>query len=82
MGDEAYLRSIAQKIKGSLGVGGGDPVVEVVGLDMEDERESIFHDSVDKACQILGKFDAFVNCYTYEGKHFFFFFNRKGHACP
>ncbi|KAE9584716.1 hypothetical protein Lal_00033349 [Lupinus albus] len=70
MGDEATLRTIALKIKGTLkGVAPSDPVVvEVVGLDMEDQRESVFHDSVDKACQILGKLDAFVNCFTYEGK--------------
>ncbi|KAK7255657.1 hypothetical protein RIF29_29072 [Crotalaria pallida] len=68
MGDEATLRTIAHKIKGSLSVDGADPFIEVVGLDMENERESAFHDSVDKACQILGKLDAFVNSFTYEGR--------------
>jgi len=42
--------------------------VQVVELNMEDQSESVFHHSVDKACQILGKLDAFVNCYSYEGK--------------
>ncbi|XP_019454958.1 PREDICTED: uncharacterized protein LOC109356077 [Lupinus angustifolius] len=70
MGNEATLRSLALKIKGTFqGAAGFDPVVvEVVGLDMEDQKESVFHDSVDKACQILGKLDAFVNCFTNEGK--------------
>ncbi|CAL0326093.1 unnamed protein product [Lupinus luteus] len=70
MGDEATLQPIALKIKGTLqGAAPSDPVVvEVVGLDMEDQKESVFHDSVDKAVQILGKLDAFVNCFTYEGK--------------
>ncbi|XP_059669963.1 uncharacterized protein LOC132315638 [Cornus florida] len=65
MGDESNLRSVAEKIRGSLN---GSVVVEVVGLDMEDEREAVFDEAVDKACRILGKLDAFVNCYTYEGK--------------
>lgn len=41
--------------------------VEVVGLDMEDEREGAFDDAVEKASHFLGAFDAFVNCYSYEG---------------
>ena len=83
MGDEAILRSIAQKINGSLSLGSASAsysAVDVVGLDMEDERESVFHDAVDKACHILGKLDAFVNCYTYEGTHNFslpFFLEKK-----
>ncbi|KDO63893.1 hypothetical protein CISIN_1g0245172mg, partial [Citrus sinensis] len=44
---------------------GGQPV-EVVGLDMEEDREGAFDEAVDKACQILGNLDAFVHCYTYE----------------
>ncbi|OIW11826.1 hypothetical protein TanjilG_14638 [Lupinus angustifolius] len=78
MGNEATLRSLALKIKGTFqGAAGFDPVVvEVVGLDMEDQKESVFHDSVDKACQILGKLDAFVNCFTNEGKPSFVVFSR------
>jgi hypothetical protein len=65
MGDATNLKSVAQKITDSV----TDSVtVEVVELDMENENESVFHHAVDKACKILGKFDAFVNCYSYEGK--------------
>lgn len=64
MGEASSLRSIAPKITDSV----TDSVVEVVELDMENENESVFHDAVDKACKILGKLDAFVNCYSYEGK--------------
>ncbi|KAJ7950606.1 Reductase [Quillaja saponaria] len=35
---------------------------------MEEEREAIFDEAVDKACKILGGLDAFVHCYSYEGK--------------
>ncbi|CAL9014853.1 hypothetical protein PRUPE_3G308300 [Prunus persica] len=65
MGKESCLRSIQQKIKGSLE---GVVPVEVVDVDMEDEREGAFDEAVDKACHILGNLDAFVHCYTYEGK--------------
>ncbi|TKY54781.1 Levodione reductase [Spatholobus suberectus] len=67
IGDERRLRSMAHEIMDSLSLGDRG-AVEVVGLDMENESESAFDHSVDKACQILGKLDAFVNCYTYEGK--------------
>ncbi|KAL2338442.1 hypothetical protein Fmac_012888 [Flemingia macrophylla] len=67
MGDDRSLLSIAHKITDSLSLGDAG-AVQVVGLDMEDETESAFDRSVDKACQILGKLDSFVNCYTYEGK--------------
>lgn len=43
--------------------------VEVVGVDMEEEKEGVFDDAVDKACGILGHLDAFVHGYTYEGKN-------------
>ncbi|PON95402.1 Glucose/ribitol dehydrogenase [Trema orientale] len=65
MGNESYLQSVAQKIVGS--VKGAKPV-EVVGLDMEEEREAAFDAAVDKACKTLGNLDAFVHSYTYEGK--------------
>lgn len=64
MGNETYLRSIAEKIVCS--VKGAEPV-EVVGLDMEEEREAAFNEAVDKACNILGNLDAFVHSYAYEG---------------
>ncbi|GMN57487.1 hypothetical protein TIFTF001_026594 [Ficus carica] len=60
MGDERRLRSVAEKI--------GSGVVEVVGVDMEEEREGPFREAVDKACTALGSLDAFVHCYTYQGK--------------
>ncbi|KAL3813909.1 hypothetical protein ACJIZ3_015177 [Penstemon smallii] len=62
MGNEDQLRSAAEKIRGSLNG------VVTVGLDMEEERESAFDEAVEKAKRILGTFDAFVNCYSYEGK--------------
>ncbi|KAL9454413.1 hypothetical protein AB3S75_009910 [Citrus x aurantiifolia] len=65
VGNERRLSSVAEKMMGSLK--GGQPV-EVVGLDMEEDREGAFDEAVDKACQILGNLDAFVHCYTYEGK--------------
>ncbi|KAJ4838875.1 hypothetical protein Tsubulata_050322, partial [Turnera subulata] len=65
MGEESCVRSVADKINGSIE---GAASVEVVGLDMEDERQAAFDEAVDKACLILGNLDAFVNCYFYEGK--------------
>ncbi|KAK4392859.1 putative WRKY transcription factor 75 [Sesamum angolense] len=65
MGNEDQLRSAADKIKGSLN---GAVAIEVVGLDMEEEREVVFDEAVEKARRILGSLDAFVNCYSYEGK--------------
>jgi NAD(P)-dependent dehydrogenase (short-subunit alcohol dehydrogenase family) len=41
---------------------------EVVGLDMEDENESAYDQAVQKATLILGKLDALVHCFSYEGK--------------
>ncbi|KAM2991841.1 hypothetical protein FF2_044137 [Malus domestica] len=40
----------------------------MVDVDMEDEREGAFDEAVEKACNILGNLDAFVHCYSYEGK--------------
>lgn len=65
MGNERSLRSAAEKIMGSLN---GVNAVEFVELDMQEERELVFDEAVDKAGRILGKFDAFVHCYAYEGK--------------
>ncbi|XP_052198018.1 uncharacterized protein LOC127804941 isoform X2 [Diospyros lotus] len=65
MGKEQRLRIAAEKINSSLN---GVAVVEVVGLDMEEEREAVFDEAVDKAWQILGNLDSFVDCYSYEGK--------------
>ena len=42
--------------------------VEVIGLDVEQDNEAAFGDAVNKACDSLGYFDAFVNCFHYEGK--------------
>jgi len=65
MGNDGNLQSIRDRIADSVkGVG----AVEVVGLDMEDDREPVFDAAVERACNILGRVDAFVNCYTYEGK--------------
>ncbi|CAK9175136.1 unnamed protein product [Ilex paraguariensis] len=65
MGNESQLRSVAKKIMESLKGAAG---IDVVGLDMEEEREAVFDEAVDKACRILGHLDALVNCYSYEGK--------------
>ncbi|XP_051141215.1 uncharacterized protein LOC127258423 [Andrographis paniculata] len=65
VGNEGQLRIAADKIRSSLD---GDVFIEVVGLDMEDEREAVFHEAVEKTRRILGSLDAFVNCYSYEGK--------------
>lgn len=67
MGDQSSLRTIAHGIADSLSLPDA-AALQVLQLDMEDQTESAFFHSVDKACQILGKLDAFVNCYTYEGK--------------
>uniref|UniRef100_A0A803QL17 Uncharacterized protein n=1 Tax=Cannabis sativa TaxID=3483 RepID=A0A803QL17_CANSA len=64
MGNERFLESIAQKI---VCVKGAWPV-EVVGLDMEEEKEALFVEAVDKACKTLGHLDAFVHSFSYEGK--------------
>lgn len=64
MGNESTLQNVVNKIKSS--VEGADKV-EVVGLDMEEEKEGVFEEAVEKACKILGNLDAFVNCYAYEG---------------
>lgn len=64
MGDEKVVKGVVDWIKGDLkGV-----VIEVVGLNMEDENEAVFDEAVEKSWNILGKVDALVNCYTYEGK--------------
>lgn len=64
MGNESQLKSVAKMIRESLD---GNVVVEVVGLNMEEEREAAFDEAVDKAWKILGYLDALVHCYTYEG---------------
>lgn len=66
MGKEGQLRGLAEKIRSSLK--GGDVTVEVVGMDMEEEREAVFDEAVGRAWSILGNLDAFVQCYSYEGK--------------
>lgn len=64
MGNESSLQNLVLKIKNSVEDVGE---VEVVGLDMEDEREGVFEEAVEKACKVLGNLDAFVNCCAYEG---------------
>ncbi|GKV40614.1 hypothetical protein SLEP1_g48234 [Rubroshorea leprosula] len=65
MGDVCRLTTVRDKIVGCV-----EAVVpvEVVGLDMEDDREGIFDDAVNRAWKMLGNCDAFVHCYSYEGK--------------
>ena len=64
MGNECCLRSVREKIMESTN---SLVPVEVVGLDMEDEREEAFDEAVGKAWKVLGRLDALVNCYAYEG---------------
>lgn len=71
MGDETSLRSIANHVMSSLK---GVAPVDVIGLDLEQESEAVFHEAVEKASANLGFLDAFVNCYAYEGKHTSFCF--------
>ncbi|CAO2827549.1 unnamed protein product [Amaranthus hypochondriacus] len=65
MGNESLLRSIECRIADAIK---DTNAIEVVSLDMEDDREATFHGAVEKACNLLGKLDAFVNFYAYEGK--------------
>ncbi|KAK1294759.1 Xanthoxin dehydrogenase [Acorus calamus] len=63
-GDEASLCTIAREIMSSLN---GISPIEVIGLDMEDDKESVFDEAVDRAWKRLGSLDALVNCSLYEG---------------
>lgn len=65
-GDENALRNVVREITGSLK---GISAPEVVGLNMEDDKEAAFDEAVDVAWKLVGKLDAFVNCYVYEGKN-------------
>lgn len=65
MGEESCLQSMAAMIMGSLN---GVSPIKVIGLNMNEEKESDFDRAVDMACKCLGTVDAFVNCYLYEGK--------------
>lgn len=64
MGNERLLKSVAENIKQSLK---GSVAIEVVGLDMTEDRETAFDEAVDKAWKIFGKLDSLVHCYAYEG---------------
>ncbi|XP_022773637.1 carbonyl reductase [NADPH] 2-like [Durio zibethinus] len=65
MGNECCLRSVREKIMDSTN---NVVPVEVIGMDMEDEKEGAFDEAVDKAWKVFGSLDALVNCYAYEGK--------------
>ncbi|KAK8607336.1 hypothetical protein V6N13_053077 [Hibiscus sabdariffa] len=65
MGNESCLRSVRKKIMDSTN---NMVPIEVVGLDLEEGREAAFDEAVDKAWKVFGFFDAFVNCYAYEGR--------------
>lgn len=69
MGNESQLRDSAEKIRTSLKAA---VTVDVVGVDMEEDREAVFDEAVGTARSILGNLDAFVHCYSYEGKNQFF----------
>lgn len=65
IGDENNLGSVVREIESFLK---GTNRIELIGLNMEEERKVIFDEAVDKACKLLGSIDAFVNCHLYEGK--------------
>ncbi|XP_050941444.1 carbonyl reductase [NADPH] 2 isoform X1 [Cucumis melo] len=64
IGNECVLQSMSKMIAESLK---GVLPIEVVGLDMEEEREAAFDEAVNRACSVLGTLDAFVHAYSYEG---------------
>lgn len=64
MGNEITIKDVSDTITSDL----KGATIETVGLDMEDEREAVFDEAVEKTWNILGKVDALVNCCTYEGK--------------
>ncbi|KAF7129021.1 hypothetical protein RHSIM_Rhsim10G0005000 [Rhododendron simsii] len=66
MGNESSIRRAAEKIMDSTN--GVVVRVEVVGLDMEEDKEAVYDEAVDKASKILGNIDALIHCYAYEGK--------------
>ncbi|KAL5997434.1 hypothetical protein ACLOJK_008364 [Asimina triloba] len=51
MGDESSLQKVAERTTGSLQ---GINQIQVVGLNMEEEKEAVFDEAVDKAWKILG----------------------------
>nr|XP_010926845.1 uncharacterized protein LOC105049008 isoform X1 [Elaeis guineensis] len=65
MGDENRLREMVGEIVSLLK---GTNQLEVVGLNMEEDKEATFDEAVDTAWTLLGRVDGFVNCYSYEGK--------------
>ncbi|KAL2942627.1 hypothetical protein RDABS01_030977, partial [Bienertia sinuspersici] len=65
IGNEGRLQSIGDRITDFIN---DHDAIKVVGLDMEDDRETSFYGAVERACSLLGNLDAFVNCYSYEGK--------------
>ncbi|KAG6526331.1 3-oxoacyl-[acyl-carrier-protein] reductase FabG-like [Zingiber officinale] len=65
LGNESQLQTMAEDIMISL----NEPTyVKVVGLNVDEDHEDNFDKAVGTAWKILGKLDAFVNCYSYEGK--------------
>lgn len=66
VGNDNCLRSMVGEIISSLK---GINYIEVVGLNMEEDKEAAFDGAVAMAWKLLGTVDAFVNCYVYEGKN-------------
>ncbi|GAB4834261.1 hypothetical protein Ancab_032527 [Ancistrocladus abbreviatus] len=65
MGNESCLRRFSEKIAESFK---DINAIEVIGMNMEENKEAVFTAAVEKACEVLGNVDAFLHCYTYEGK--------------
>ena len=64
VGDEGALAATAEEVRRC--VGGG---VAVVGLDFEACDEAAVDAVVGRAWRCFAGLDAFVNCYTYEGRN-------------
>ncbi|GAB4860337.1 hypothetical protein Ancab_035495 [Ancistrocladus abbreviatus] len=65
MGNESCLRCFGEKIAESFK---GINAIEVIGMNMEENKEAIFTAAVEKACEVLGNVDVFLHCYNYEGE--------------
>ncbi|RRT77372.1 hypothetical protein BHE74_00008344 [Ensete ventricosum] len=66
-GDEISKGIAYHLAKSGCRFGGSSPF-KVVDLNMEEEHESLFDEAVELAWKLLGSLDAFVSCYSYEGR--------------
>jgi NAD(P)-dependent dehydrogenase (short-subunit alcohol dehydrogenase family) len=66
VGDEGSLAATAEEVRRRGGGGGG---VAVAGLDFEACDGAAVGAAVDRAWRCFDGLDAFVNCYSYQGKN-------------